>query len=251
MVLDERYELPLPGITRLNKLVNLGRVSPRYFSALSDLFFAVSKGQEVPIKPLWARLSQEITNSNSAELILELPVSEIGALVNEIDDAKLEVDQLHASEKALIERRQQLIARYQLILGSLGETVGINRPVTSLPVDLTIALPFYTDGVLESLPVLEGLSDAIPDLPTLREQLQKLKAVVPFTGPDAQTQFLEKIESLRLAAKQISEEDSALMESSRAVIQNIANGRERAISGRTRLQGILTSNQHLFAKLRH
>lgn len=116
--------------------------------------------------------------------------SEVGSLSSILEEIK----SFPEREAGLLEEQKRSLQKLNLLREDLQELFGLpSSPLSDMKT--------YTEGVLEGLPVVDGVPP-INDLVELREILPALGGGVKIEGPDAATLFSSRIEGVRSGSLQ-------------------------------------------------
>jgi hypothetical protein len=149
-----------------------------------------------------------------------------------------------------IKKKELLLSdRFSLAKDSLAELLGFIHLSSGDSKDTTVS--FYSAGVLAELPEISGLPDEIPDLPSLRDLLLKLKATVSVRGPDAQELFVGELESLRQQSRELAVENTSIRNSLSELNSNLTTTQQKTKELRSSLLSTLRDNRSTLALIRH
>lgn len=238
-----------PGLGVFQRLLGYGQLSPDYMSRLQNFLELSMHSENSYVLPAWERLDGELSHAANLDDLEVIPRSKIAQLVKALDTEKMKADQI-----ALLVAEQQkkvslLHDRFSLLRSSLAELLGFSHLSNDNTSDT--AVKFYAAGVLSELPCIEGIDDDIPDLPSLRDILVKLRATVTVSGPDAQDIFVNKLEQLRNDSRELALENTTLQKNAAELNADLENSKQKKASLRASLLILIQDNQPQFSRIRH
>lgn len=239
-----------PGLQSVQALLGFGSISPQYTARLQEFLDLALNAESSFVLPAWDKLDTELTRSSNLERLEVLPRSRIAQIVRSLDSLKRDADNTDALIKEQLEKQKLLRDRVRLVRESLAEHLGFSHLQLSNQSD-DEEISFYKGGVLAGITAIPGLADDLPDLPSLRDQLLKLKASVTVQGPDAQEVFVQGLDSIREQSQEMSLENTSIQ----AAISDLKRKQTEIFSSsqaaRAELKAVLEQCKGTLAALRH
>jgi hypothetical protein len=196
----------------INYLDVLGNVKDKNFStalgqvrtaplvlAYPRIHFTWPPGQVISFPPnaLSAQYRRDLNDSLEDLINLNAEIARYTKVISQYQEELTRIQKLH-----------KLVADEASKLFSLPSQYETENKSSNSP----LALFYYQAGVLKDVPTLRGVADNLPDLETLRTQLDQAGGRVTLEGPNIVSQFADKLRELQQASATIISDFNSSLE---------------------------------------